>query len=159
MKLLISHGIGEWEFAEFNAFRMVLARLLGYTIREQQYYVPDFPPHETKTRTSGTWSGCDPADPIDVLMYHSDNSGVIQVRHQEALMKRLQEMLACYNILRNYRVHDPLFAHKAERFAIGVSLAFGRNENVTFEVIGEEDEQEQEGHGAGSAPADPQTRH
>ena len=131
-KLTLSHDAGEWSYGDFNKFRLVIARLLGYTIKEQNFYVPDFPPDQAEQRLKGTWRTCAPVDPIDVLMYHSDSEGVIKYKHLLALASRLRDIQMSYRNLRHYRNKDAGFLEQLERLDKGIRDAYVLGEDLRF---------------------------
>ena len=81
-ELTVSHGAWKGSRAEFAKWRDQLTLAAGYmiavrTVGEQQYRLPLI---DSETITAANWAGVwieTPADPLSVLINHSDSYGVI----------------------------------------------------------------------------------
>jgi hypothetical protein len=86
----------------------------------------DFP----LTRMDGDWPEGEPADPLRVLIDHSDCDGWIRHRHTLPLAERLRELLPALSNDGPYPTHTD--RAKCEQFIAGLVMAHESGEDVEF---------------------------
>ena len=122
MTLTISHGAFAGMCGEFHDWRRDIARAAGYSIEETSYggHIVLNWDVITDNNIAGSWN-TPPADPLLVLLAHSDVQGTIEPSDALALVDRLTELL----IPRKWRA-------VTERFIAACRLAIYRNESMEF---------------------------
>ena len=143
-RLVISHGCWTEDSGtvlDFMRWRALLARAAGYgtahvLMGEHTFELPDIP-YDTLTEENvlGDW-GTPPADPLMILLGHSDTEGVIH--HQDAmpLALRLRTLVEGIAEHSHYSIGSPLQHIEETRtwdFARGLLRAHEAEEDVTFQ--------------------------
>jgi hypothetical protein len=122
MTLTISHGAFAGMCGEFHDWRCDIARVAGYQTEETsdgETIVLDYDAI-TANNIAGSWKNS-PADPLLILLAHSDVAGVISPADALALADRLTELL----IPRKWRA-------VTGKFIAACRLATYRNESMEF---------------------------
>lgn len=137
MGLDTSHDCWHGAYSAFSRWRNKIAEVAGYDVARVQY--EDHIWHElalidwghmTPANLQGEW-GETPADPLLVLIAHSDCDGVIHPVQAGPLAERLQELLPLLpdeegpGHIRHWR-------GTTQQFIDGLRAAAGANEDVVF---------------------------
>lgn len=135
MGLDTTHGCWHGAYSAFHRWRCELARVGGYPLKEggaSSRKVPavwdlDWP----DAAYQGEWDGKPPADPLLILLIHSDCDGLIPAEYAGVLADRLQGLLPLLP-------SDPAPGHigdwrrKTETFIAGLRRAAAAGEPVEF---------------------------
>ena len=153
MGLDTSHDCWHGAYSAFNRWRNKLAEVAGYYVEEghmRTYTSPDGPPryesmhagvcldwgHVTEANLQGTWEQMPhnlrgEADPLLILLAHSDCDGWILHQHCAPLADRLEELLP---LLPDEEVpgHVRHWRDKTREFIAGLRNAAVAGEDVEF---------------------------
>lgn len=131
MGLDVSHGCWTGAYSAFDRFRAALAFAAGYEGWPRMlFYIAD--EEDAEDVIEGKWTNT-PADPLLVLLVHSDCDGIIQPEQAAPLADRLEELLPKLS-------EENSFGHLAsgtkpacERFIAGLRYAVAQSETITFD--------------------------
>lgn len=136
MGLDVSHDCWHGAYGAFSRWRDMLAKVAGYEIAKmetdmglRETVLIDWG-HVTQANLEGDWDET-PADPLLIVIAHSDCDGWIRVRDLVPLADRLTELLPLLpegeapGHVRNWR-------DKTQAFIDGLRLAAERSEDVEF---------------------------
>jgi len=133
MGLDTTHGCWGGPYGAFARFRIRVAHAVGEPttnesdIRELDLWYRD--EFADSKGLMGDWPENEPADPIYVLLCHSDCEGVIEHRHTLPLAVRLEGI--CESLVSGVSAAD-MFADDLEQFAAGLRKAHEAGEDVGF---------------------------
>lgn len=132
MGLDTTHDAWSGAYSAFNRFRERIAEVAGY---RQQWVGNGFQVDDAENTTesggiyAGNWKK-PPADPILILLLHSDCDGKIEPDHCRLLADRLEGLLP--NLHGNGGGHLGDFKAKTEQFIKGLREAAAANEPLEF---------------------------
>ena len=135
MGLDTTHNCWHGSYGAFSRWRNALAEAAGYmvgTLKEtgRATVLIDWGHLREDFELLGMWEQ-PPADPLLVLIAHSDCEGFIYVRDLEALARRMEELLPLLGD-KDVVGHIGLYRDATERFISGLRLASERGEDVQF---------------------------
>lgn len=136
MGLDTTHDCWHGPYSSFGAWRLKLSQLAGHKKRVDVVDILG-KPHEIPTTDldydrfdpknfDGDWDKI-PADPLLILIVHSDCEGHINPEHALPLAERLEELLPMLD-----PVEDVYYIAKTEQFIDGLRDAAAKNEVVGF---------------------------
>jgi hypothetical protein len=128
MGLLVSHGCFAASYSNWHAFCDLIAHAAGYDSAEarfKHYGLAD------GGHVWGFWYAFTPQDPLDVMLVHADNDGIIHAGDAKRLADRLTELLPqIHQELRGRKKGD--FEGWTEQFIAGLRIAVERGEWIVF---------------------------
>jgi hypothetical protein len=138
MGLDCSHDVWHGAYSAFTRWRHALAEAAGYAVWDVRYEDGIHRPtvmidwgHITPDNLMGKWDAT-PADPLLVLIAHSDCEGSIYAREAAALADRLEELLPWVASQPDDAGHIGNWAAKTQKFIDGLLRAAAAGEPVGF---------------------------
>lgn len=112
MGLNVSHDCWNGPYSAFNRWRVAIANYAGIDLPGMFGFGGETP-----------WEDL-PADPLYILLNHSDCDGIIEWKHAKALANRLEELMP--------KILDEYCRQKAVQFVQGLREAVALQEDVKF---------------------------
>ena len=130
MRLKTTHGAWDAPPALFHGWRTELARAAGYEIAGMVWEPnPDLPVEFAKGETDRI-----PADPLVLLLEHSDCDGEIRPIPAIYLAGRLEQLLSFVGETDNLGMYDGFAVDAAQRFIAGLRAAAAADEPMLFNL-------------------------
>ena len=132
MRLTTTHGAWDAPLALFHGWRTVLARAAGYEVAGKVWE----PNYDLSVEVTRGESDKIPADPLALLLEHSDSDGEIRPVPAMFLAGRLEWLLPVVGEADNLRVYEGFAVDATQKFIIGLRAAVDADEPLLFSLSG-----------------------